>query len=353
MDRNIRRVLYTALVAGGLVVVGASSAYAAGDGLSDPVVAAVVDGTLGGDGLVDDLLTGGLPGGAEGLLPEGPDTGQPGTDEPGTDPGTDGPGTIDPPGTEEPGTEEPGTEEPGTGEPGTGEPGTGEPGTGEPGTGEPGADAPGADRPGTGRPGSGGPGADHGTDRPGTGGHDAGPRTERPGTGKPGTDGPDITEPHTTEPRTAQPRTTEPHTGYSGGELPSGGAAGPIVVGPGSGGSSTGTPSTDDSGPRAQEDHGRPAATPGPGESLPAGGVDLAWGGKAGPVLTSSSGTMLAGGLDEDLRGTSTEPEAEAEPAQQVPDASLAETGHMITGQLSLISLLLGLGIAALRMRRR
>lgn len=62
---------------------------------------------------------------------------------------------------------------------------------------------------------------------------------------------------------------------------------------------------------------------------------------------------MLAGGLDEDLRGTSTEPEAEAEPAQQVPDASLAETGHMITGQLSLISLLLGLGIAALRMRRR
>jgi hypothetical protein len=36
-----------------------------------------------------------------------------------------------------------------------------------------------------------------------------------------------------------------------------------------------------------------------------------------------------------------------------VPDDTLTETGHMITGQLSLISLLLGLGIAALRTRRR
>ena len=372
MDRNIRRVLYTALVAGGLVVVGASSAYAAGDGLLDPVtqettgtteeapaarggldaadgvspagaradaagadavgtngdagvvddlvgpegivrsllsadVAAVVDGTLGDDGLVDDLVTGGTPGGVEGPLPEGPDTGQPGTDEPAT---------------EEPATEEPGTD-PVTGSPGTIDP----PGTDEPGTDEPGTDGSGAER-------------------PGSGGHDAGPRADRPGTGRPGTDRPDTTE----------PRTTEPRTGHSGGELPSGAPAEPIAVGPGAGDpGSSGTPGTPDSVPGAQEHHGTPAAAPRPGEYLPAEGVDLAWGGTAGPVPTSSSGTMLASeDLDRRRRAISTEPEAEAEPAQQVvPDATLAETGHMITGQLSLVSLLLGLGIAALRMRRR
>ena len=342
MDRNIRRVLYTALVAGGLVVVGASSAYAAGDSLLDPVtqettgttegapaarggldvaegvspageradaagsdavgtngeadladdllvpkgvvrsllsadVAAVVDGALGDDGLVEDLLAGGTPGGVEGPLPEGPVTGQPGTDEPGT----------------------------------------------------------------------------------GTGGHDAEPRTDRPGMGEPGTDGSDTTEPRTTLPQSTEPHTSEPRTGYSGGELPSEAPAGPIAVGPGAGGpggsGGSDAPGTDDSGPGARQDEGTPAAAPRPGEYLPAEGVDLAWGDTVGPVPTSSSGTMLAGeDLDRRRRAISTEPEAEAEPAQQVvPDATLAETGHMITGQLSLISLLLGLGIAALRMRRR
>ncbi|MEU4360906.1 hypothetical protein [Promicromonospora sp. NPDC023987] len=392
MDRNIRRVLYTALVAGGLVVVGASSAYAAGDGLLDPVtqettgtteeapaarggldaadgvsqagaradaagadavgtngeagvvdelvgpegivrsllsadVAAVVDGTLGDEGLVDDLVTGDTPGGVEGPLPEGPDTGQPGTvepdtEEPGTDPATGSPGIVDPPGTDEPGTDEPGTDEPGTDEPGT---------------------------------------DGSGAERPGSGGYDAGPRADRPGTGKPGTDRQDATEPRTTESRTTEsrttePRTTEPRTGHSGGELPSGASAEPIAVGHGAGDpGSSGTPGTPDSVPGAQENHGTPAAAPRPGEYLPAEGVDLAWGGTAGPVPTSSSGTMLASDdLDRRRRAISTEPEAEAEPAQQVvPDATLAETGHMITGQLSLVSLLLGLGIAALRMRRR
>ncbi|MFD2793884.1 hypothetical protein ACFS27_10045 [Promicromonospora vindobonensis] len=420
MDRNIRRVLYTALVAGGLVVVGASSAHAAGEGRLDPVtqetigtfeeapaarghldvaegtspageradaagtsatgadgetglvddvvgpkgvvrsllsadVAGVVDGTLGEDGLVDDLLTGVGPGGGDGPQPEEPQPEEPGTEEPGTEePGTDPlPGIIDlpgteEPGTEEPGTEEPGTEEPGTEEPGTEEPGTEEPGTEEPGTEEPGTEGPGADRPGKGRPGSGGPDADRGTDRPGTSGRDAEPRPVRPG--KAAADRPDIAEGHH-----AEPRTTEPRTGYSGGELPGAGLPGSVAVGAGSDGSSTGAPDTDSSGQGAQKDRGTSAAAPRPGEYLSSEGVDLAWGGTAGPVPTSSSGTMLAGDMDEGPhRRTSTAPEAEAEAARQVvPDATLAETGHMITGQLSLISLLLGLGIAALRMRRR
>jgi hypothetical protein len=364
MDKNFRLVLYTALVAGGLMVVGASSAHAAEEGLLDPVtqgaadpvaeepaargdldalesapagtgadaadagavtdgkglvddlvgregivgslleadVAGVVDGTLGEDGLVDDLLTGGVD--------------EPGTEEPGTEePGTEEPGTEEP-GTEEPGTEEPGTEEPGTEEPGTEEPGTEEPGTEEPGTEEPGTDGPGTDRPGTGG---------SGTGRPGNGGGDAGgPRTERPSTGWSGTDGPDV-------------HTPAAGNGQMTGSVTLGGEYGTSV-----GASSTsGADEDDDS---AESDTGRDHS---------GDGVDIGWGDKSGPASRAYEGSYLSGGLGEDL-GITTEPEAEVEAAPvMVPDDTLAEPGHMITGQLSLISLLLGLGIAALRTRRR
>jgi hypothetical protein len=383
MDRNFRRVLYTALVAGGLMVVGASSAYAAGEGLLDPVtqettgmighasatrgaldaatspagtraeapgadvdtngeaglvddvvgpdgivrsllsadVAGVVDGTLGEDGLVDDLLTEVPSGGDEEPLPEAPGTDAPGTNEP----GTDGPGAVDPPGYG-PGTDEPGTDEPGTGEPGTGEPGTGESGTGESGTDEPGTDRPGNDRPGTAGP-----------DRPGTGSHDPGPRPVRPGAGDAGTDGP-------AESRTPESRTAEPRAGYSGGDLVSGGTPGPIVVGHVPSGSRI--PGREG----VQPVRGTAEAM---GERLSTQGVDLTWGATGGSVPTSSSGSIRSGDMDDRPRRTVTEPVAEPVAQQVVPDATLAETGHMITGQLSLISLLLGLGIAALRMRRR
>jgi hypothetical protein len=374
MDKNFRRVLYTALVAGGLMVVGASSAHAAEEGLLDPVtqgavdpvaeepaargdldalesapaatgadaadagavtdgkglvddlvgregivgslleadVAGVVDGTLGEDGLVDDLLTGGV---------DEPGTEEPGTEEPGTEePGTEEPGTEEP-GTEEPGTEEPGTEEPGTEEPGTEEPGTEEPGTEEPGTEEPGTEEPGTDGPGTDRPGTGG----SGTGRPGNGGGDAGgPRTERPSTGWSGTDGPDV-------------HTPAAGNGQMTGSVTLGGEYGTSV-----GASSTsGADEDDDS---AESDTGRDHS---------GDGVDIGWGDKSGPASRAYEGSYLSGGLGEDL-GITTEPEAEVEAAPvMVPDDTLPEPGHMITGQLSLISLLLGLGIAALRTRRR
>jgi hypothetical protein len=375
MDKNFRRVLYTALVAGGLMVVGASSAHAAEEGLLDPVtqgaidsveeepaargdlhalesapagteadvanagadaddkdlvgdlvgregiigslldadVAGVVDGALGKDGLVDDLLTGGVdePGTEE------PGTEEPGTEEPGTEePGTEEPGTEEP-GTEEPGTEEPGTEEPGTEEPGTEEPGTEEPGTEEPGTEQPGTEEPGTDGPGTDRPGTGGPG----TGRPGSGGgHEGGPRAERPSTGWSGTD---VHTPGTGD-------------GQMTGSVTLGGELGTVSL------TSSGGEDDDTSGSDTRRGH--------PGE-----GVDIGWGDKSSPVPRTYEGSYLSGGLGEDLQVT-TEPEAEAEAEAapvMVPDDALPEPGHMITGQLSLISLLLGLGIAALRTRRR
>lgn len=372
MDKNFRRVLYTALVAGGLMVVGASSAHAAEEGLLDPVtqgaidsveeepaargdldavvsapagtgadaadagaatddqglvgdlvgregiigslldadVAGVVDGALGEDGLVDDLLTGG---------DDEPGTEEPGTEEPGTEePGTEEPGTEEP-GTGEPGTEEPGTEEPGTEEPGTEEPGTEEPGTEEPGTEEPGTEEPGTDGPGTDRPGTGG----SGTGRPGSGGDEGGPRTERPGTGGYGTDGSDV---HT------------PGAGY-------GQMTGSATLG-GEYGTSVGVSSTSS----VDDDDTTGSDT---GRDHPGAGVDIGWGDESGPAPRTYEGSYLSGGLGEDLNVT-TEPEAEVEAAPViVPDANLPEPGHMITGQLSLISLLLGLGIAALRTRRR
>jgi hypothetical protein len=385
MDKNFRRVLYTALVAGGLMVVGASSAHAAEEGLLDPVtqgavdsveeepatrgdldavesapagtgadaadasaatdrkglvgdlvgregiigslleadVAGVVDGALGEDGLVDDLLTGGVEEpGTEEPGTEEPGTEEPGTEEPGTEePGTEEPGTEEPgteePGTEEPGTEEPGTEEPGTEEPGTEEPGTEEPGTEEPGTEEPGSEEPGTDGPGTDRPGTGG----SGTGRPGSSDDESGPRTERPSTGWSGTDGPDV---HT------------PGAGH-------GQMTGSVTLG---GEYGTGVSLT------SNGDEGDTAGS-GTGRDHTGKGVDIGWGDKSGPAPKTYEGSYLPGGLGDDLNVT-TEPEAEVEAAPvMVPDANLPETGHMITGQLSLISLLLGLGIAALRTRRR
>ncbi|GAB2498017.1 hypothetical protein GCM10027063_41810 [Promicromonospora xylanilytica] len=379
MDRNFRRVLYTALVAGGLAVVGASSAHAAGEGPPDPVtqettattehasvtggdldaatspaatgaetqgagvgtsdetgladdvvgpdgivrsllsadLADVVDGTLGEDGLVDDLLTGVPSGDDEAPLPE--------------EPGTDAPGAVDPPGTDEPGTDEPGTDEPGTDEPGTDTPGTDEPGT---------------DKPGTDKPGTAGPG------RPGTGSHDPGPRPAHPGAGDEGTDAPADShapkprtpESGTTEPRTTEPRTTEPRTGYSGGYPVSAGTPGAIPVGH--------VPSDSAVPARAAVQPVRGTAEP-MGEHPLVQGVDLTWGATGGSVPTSSSGSIRSGDMDDRPHRPVTEPVAEPVARRVVPDADLAETGHMITGQLSLISLLMGLGIAALRTRRR
>jgi hypothetical protein len=369
MDRNFRRVLYTALVAGGLMVVGASSAHAAEDGLLDPVtqgatdsveeepaargaldtlesapagtgadvadsgsaaatdengeaqgpdagvvgerglvgdlvgeqgivgsllggdVAGVVDGTLGEGGLVDDLLTGGG---------EEPGSEEPGSEEPGTEePGTEEPGTEEP-GTEEPGTEEPGTEEPGTEEPGTEEPGTEEPGTEEPNTGKPGVGRPGSSNPGTSNPGTSAPVA----------GNQTGEVAESP-------------TPGTTIPVDLEISSFPSNMGFAV-----------------DGYEDRGTPATE-----------IVATSADTGRGLPGEGVDLGWGDKAGAVRPVHEGGYLPD-AQYGAEGTSVEPEVETAPAV-VPDSSLAETGHMITGQLSLISLLLGLGIAALRMRRR
>ena len=48
MDRNIRRALYTALVVGGLMLVAASAAQAAGEGRPDPATQGATD-TVEGD----------------------------------------------------------------------------------------------------------------------------------------------------------------------------------------------------------------------------------------------------------------------------------------------------------------
>ena len=428
MDRNIRRVLYTALVAGGLAVVGASSAHAAGEDLLDPVtqgatetiedapsrddlgagdggspagtgaeaaavdgdavdehadtqssaqsggqsspergddglvgdivgregivrslldadVAGAVDGTLGEDGLVDDLLTGSPSDDAEDPAPEAPGTDTPGTGEPGAEePGADGPGTVDPPGTEEPGTEQPGVEGPGTEEPGVEEPGTDGPETDDPGN-----DAPGND---TDTPGTGGPDVP-GTGRPDRDDHDAAPEADRPGTAQPVTTRP-TTRPTTDEPGLQGSGTPEVRAENPGAAAPHGSTPrGTSPPGSGSADTPVAVPGTADVGSGAPEDRGTPGVEP-DDEEQSAAGVDLGWGDKAAADPKPRDGALLPGGLSEGLRGTLTEPEEEAEAAPMVvPDDALTTTGHLITGQLSLISLLLGLGIAALRMRRR
>ncbi|WP_454860536.1 hypothetical protein [Promicromonospora soli] len=389
MHRNIRRALYTALVAGGLMVaasaahaaeglpepapqgttdtiegpaaargdLGAAEDAAGGDGaardgglvgdvvgprgilglLAEGDVGGVVDGALGEDGLVDELLGGLLPTEVPG--PDEPGTGEPGagepgtdepgTDGPGTDPGTDGPGPTDPgidPGIDDPGIDEPGTEEPGTGDPGTDKPGTGDPGTDKPGTDKPGTDKPGTDKPGTGRPAADGGDPGAGTDRPGTTPPGTGSTTVGPG----GSHGDHGAE------RPVQVTLTHAYQG-----------------GPGSAsGRDTGTPGTN--GP---DDAAAPAAEPDTELELPDGGVDISWDKAKAAPRAASDGSFLAGdGLKAGFTGTvpepETEPEAEARPAVVPGDADV-RTGHMFTGQLSLVSLLLGLGIAVLRIRRR
>ncbi|WP_344401410.1 hypothetical protein, partial [Promicromonospora sukumoe] len=82
-------------------------------------------------------------------------------------------------------------------------------------------------------------------------------------------------------------------------------------------------------------------------------GVDITWGDKAVVVpTTAADGAVLSdGSVAGLLSGTRTGPEGQVAP--DVPGETLAQTGPMITGQLALVSLLLGLGLVALRMRRR
>jgi hypothetical protein len=383
MDRNIRRALYTALVAGGLMVVAASAAHAAEERLPDPAtqavtdtidgstaargdldaaadvrepeggaegvvgdivgpkgilgslaegdVGGVLDGALGEDGLVDDLL-GGLPP-TEAPGPDEPGTDEPGidepgTDEPGTDPGTDGPGTGDP-GTD-PGPDGPGPDEPGPDGPGIDEPGIDEPGTDEP-VENPGTDGPGTDDPGTGKPGTSKPGTSKpGTSGPAAGG-DSGVGTDSPGTNPPGTGSTTVGSGH----------------GHYGSERPAG-----VTL------TNAYPADARTAGADGQEDANGPRAD----RELPGGGVDISWGDNGDVVPDAAyDGSILSGdGLTTGLTGTMPEPEsepadkAEVKPAVVPGDTNpFARTGHMFTGQLSLISLLLGLGIAVLRMRRR
>lgn len=402
MDTNFRRVLYTALVAGGLVVVGASSAHAAEERLLEPAsrtavdpvagsaaarddlgaavevreaegaatggaglpvgtpadgiaadpadagregerglvagivgpdgilgsltdgdVAGVVDGALGADGLVDDLL-GGLPG-TDVPVPEEPGAGVPGTGGPGADPGTDGPGT-DPgtdPGTGGPGTDEPGTDEPGTGGPGSEEPVTGRPGTDGP---EPGT---GTVRPGFVRPDT-GAGTGAGTGTTGDLGNFPGDR---------GTEGPEVV-------------LTDAIPDGRGSSVP---AVDVIDLSP---------PSTEDldargagtEQPRADEPADTTADERDADRDRTEEGIDISWGDKESVDPGDYDGSILYGDLSDGLSATVVEPEpedrTEAEPVMVPGDATI-QAGHMFTGQLSLISLLLGLGIAVLRMRRR
>ncbi|MEV0895088.1 hypothetical protein [Promicromonospora sp. NPDC050262] len=379
MHKNFRRALYTALVTGGLVVVGAASAYAAGDGLPDPaqgapetiegaaspaaapeglagdtaegdaavtpaddatelapagdaaesvvhtdisgVVEEVLDGTLGEDGLVDGLLEGLLP--VETEVPGGePGAGEPGTDEPGTDePGTEAPGAGEP-GTDEPGTpgtdqpNGPGTDQPGT-DPGTDGPGILDPGILDPDAGDPDVVEPGAGEPGPGEPATGGPGRD----TLGTGGSRPGHETELPGAHVPG-----IAHP----------------TGDRSGTAAPGAFGAPGQAAPGSADAADADAAdAAPSGDRVQDVDAEQA------------GVDISWGDKAVVVPTTNGGAILSGGPGAGyLIGTSTGLDGQVVPVD-VPGETLAQTGPMITGQLALVSLLLGLGIVVLRMRRR
>jgi hypothetical protein len=337
MDRTFRRVLITALVAGGLVVVGASSAYAAGEGLLDPVTQGATDtaegaGFAGGalDAVVDDAPPAGkgvdstAGGSFEVVLPPGAQDGNPGQDMTGV-PGTEGvvgslvrdvAGVVDGPlgrdglvdrlleGVLPTDIAVRGQDEPGPDEPGAGDPGTDGPGTG-PGADGPGADAPGTDRPGAGRPGTSGPGTRN-------------PGGKALGVATPGGPG------HGT-------------AGY--------GTAGYDTHGYDTSGLSA--PDSDD-----PADAEAPPGGPDADRDLPAGGIDISWGDKATVVPTAIDGTILAGGLSDGLVGTLTGLDGRAAPVV-VPGEALAQTGPLITGQLALVSLLLGLGIAALRMRRR
>ncbi|WP_036969685.1 hypothetical protein, partial [Promicromonospora kroppenstedtii] len=96
-----------------------------------------------------------------------------------------------------------------------------------------------------------------------------------------------------------------------------------------------------------------PASEQVAGDGVPDGGVDISWGDKAVVVPTANDGTILSGGLREGLLGgTPSGLDGQVTPVS-APGETLAQTGPMITGQLALVSLLLGLGLLALRSRRR
>ncbi|GHH71334.1 hypothetical protein [Promicromonospora soli] len=343
MDKNFRRALYIALVAGGLVVVDASSAYAAEEGLLDPVTQGVTDGVEGAaaagsalDAVVADAPQPGK--GVDATAGDGPAEGAPNLDDDFADDaallgvlgslaradvtwvvdGTQGaeslvddllegvlPTDIEVPGPDQPGPDQLGTDQPGTGEPGAGEPGAGEPGT------DPGVVEPGTDGPGAGSPGSGGPGAD-----------------------RPGANGPGF----------------QTRGGETRGVAMTGRTGAAAVGAPGyttAGYDTAAVPDSDD-----PADAGESADGPDADQDLPVGGVDLSWGDKADVVPAAYDGTILPGGFSDGLRGTLTGLDGQAAPVV-VPGETLAQTGPLITGQLALVSLLLGLGLAVLRTRRR
>ena len=118
------------------------------------------------------------------------------------------------------------------------------------------------------------------------------------------------------------------------------------------GGLGSGTSLVSAHGSEDRGDTGAPASGPDADGGLPGGGVDISWGDKAVVVPTAYDGTILSGGLGDGFYGTLTGLDGQAAPVV-VPGDTLAQTGPLITGQLALVSLLLGLGIVALRMRRR
>lgn len=307
MDRTIRRALYTTLVAGGLVVVGASPASAMVDGASNPDgvagqhgivesllhadVGAVVEGTLGKDGVLDELLVGGRPPEADAPVPENPVIENP-------VPVAPVPETSPP---EAPVPETPVPDVPAT---------------------DPPTEAPASDRPGgliDGIIGSGREPAD------------------RPGTSKPGKDRPASDRP---KPRPVGSGPDQPDAHVIGVEALD--VDGPV---------------------RARTDAVDRFVADADPAIAPATGVDLRWGARDGVVLTSSGATaddlaepvydarILMSGLYDGMHGTSTGSSERA--VTERSEESLAQTGPMTTVHLALASLLLGLGVAVLRTRRR
>jgi hypothetical protein len=96
-----------------------------------------------------------------------------------------------------------------------------------------------------------------------------------------------------------------------------------------------------------------PPAGPETDRELPGGGIDIGWGDRADGVRQAAyDGSILSGGLRDMVTGPEPDVDVEAEPMTALGDP-LVRPDHMLTGQLTLISLLMGLGIAVLRIRRR
>ena len=291
------------------------------DSLSRADVGDVLQGTLGRDGLLDDLLTGGA---SDDDLPdeEVPDDVAP-----------------EDPAPEDPAPDEPAPENPVAEDPQTTEPAPGGSGGLLPGNVGPGRDP--ADRPGVHLPGAERPTDRPGADRPGTGKPGAGQHDERPGAeqSKAEKSGPEQSGPE---------QSYRPHADLSVLNIPDLLRSGPVL--------STIALDRSTNRPRASD---RPDTAP--ADTLT--GVDLSWGARADVVPTSVDGraadlagpdydtTILMSGLYDGVRGPSSGLDEQTVTARS--SASLAPPGPTITGQLALVSLLLGLGIAALRRRRR